>query len=115
MILARWAAFYLFLAIACGAFGAHALEGSIHYSEREIKIWQTASLYLMVNAVGVMAVLGFDRAELMRAIVIILVGATIFSLSLYILVLTKLKILGAITPIGGVLLLLGWGLLVLGL
>jgi uncharacterized membrane protein YgdD (TMEM256/DUF423 family) len=106
------AAFFAFLAIALGAFGAHALEGKL--SERYQEIYQTATLYLMFTSVGVLSLLCagstglFDKTVTERASALLLVGITIFSGSLYALVLSDIKKLGMITPLGGTLLLIGW-------
>jgi uncharacterized membrane protein YgdD (TMEM256/DUF423 family) len=113
------AAFYVFLSVALGAFGAHALEERVtpHY----LDVWKTASLYLMVHGISVLLLLTISANNvtsalaLNRAAIILLIGAGIFSSSLYLLVLSEIKILGAITPIGGVLLLIGWGLAIIAL
>ena len=106
----RLSALLGFLAVALGAFGAHGLEKLIDDPER-LATWDTAVFYHLTHAVVlyVIAVGGILRRAAWLAM---LLGLVIFSGSLYVLVLTGIKWLGAITPLGGVLLLLGWGLLI---
>ena len=96
------------LAIALGAFGAHALRGVLeaHHSR---DLWNTAVLYHLVHAP---ALLWAATAEpfLHGAILCWTAGIILFSGSLYALALTKISILGAITPVGGVLLMAGWAI-----
>jgi len=96
-----------FTGVAFGAFGAHALKGTLAANETAA-IWQTAVLYHLVHAVA--SLWASDR----RPVVVRIwaAGVLFFSGSLYALALTNVKWLGAITPIGGVLFLVGWALLV---
>ncbi|MCB1666819.1 MAG: DUF423 domain-containing protein [Porticoccaceae bacterium] len=100
-----------FLGVALGAFGAHALRG--HVEPQLLSVWQTAVQYQMFHVLALLAVL-IMMARQPRANKLYLVGSLfsagiiVFSGSLYVLVLTGIKQLGMITPIGGVLLLLGW-------
>lgn len=106
-----------FLAVALGAFGAHALEERL--SERYLAIWETAVQYQMFHAIALIAIgilmhpnlLGASGA-LTGAGYAILLGIVIFSGSLFVLALSGVGILGAITPIGGVAFLVGWVLLI---
>jgi uncharacterized membrane protein YgdD (TMEM256/DUF423 family) len=104
------------LAVAAGAFGAHALREKL--SERAIEIFETGSRYQMYHALALLLVASLlSRAEagqstLVAAGVAFIVGVVIFSGSLYALSLTGIKWLGAITPFGGVALIVGWGCLV---
>lgn len=103
------------LAVAAGAFGAHALREKL--STRAIEIFETGSRYQMYHALALLLVaLLLSRAEagqstLVAAGVAFIVGVVIFSGSLYALSLTGIKWLGAITPFGGVAFILGWGCL----
>lgn len=103
-----------FLAVALGAFGAHGLEGKI--SERMLQNWKTGVTYQMFHAGGLF-VAAFLMAKLQNASLVstagwfMLAGIVIFSGSLYVMALTGVKILGAITPIGGVAFLTAWVLL----
>ncbi len=96
------------LGIALGAFGAHALRGLLAANETR-EIWNTAVLYHLVHAP---ALLWAATAEsfLKGAILCWTVGILLFSGSLYALALTKISVLGAITPIGGLLLMAGWAI-----
>jgi uncharacterized membrane protein YgdD (TMEM256/DUF423 family) len=103
------------LAVAAGAFGAHALREKL--SERAIEIFETGSRYQMYHALALLLVASLlSRAEagqstLVAAGVAFIVGVVIFSGSLYALSLSGIKWLGAITPFGGVALIVGWGCL----
>lgn len=102
--------FLLALAIALGAFGAHALRDIL--SPERMITWQTAVQYQVWNTLGLMGILLVSKVfmiDLKLPCIFILSGLVIFSGSLYILCLTNIGVLGAITPIGGVLLTFGWG------
>ena len=108
----RIGAIWGFLAVSMGAFGAHGLKdrlAAIGFGEN----FHTAAQYHMYHAlalvaVGVLGMVSRSGTALSIAGWSFLVGSLIFSGSLYILSLTGLKWLGAITPIGGSLLLVGW-------
>ena len=94
------------LAVALGAFGAHALEGRL--TPERLETWETAARLHIVHAVALVA-LGASGLEFAaRGAALLLVGTLVFSGSLYLLCLTGIGWLGAITPIGGVLLIVGW-------
>ncbi len=106
----RFAATAMALGIALGAFGAHALKARVPASD--LAIWATGVQYHLITAVALLA-LGalwplFDGALSTWGIRFIMVGVSIFSVSLYLLVLTGPRWMGAITPIGGVLMITGW-------
>lgn len=106
-----------FTAVALGAFGAHALKAKL--AADMLAVYQTGVEYhfyhsLALLAVGVLCLQfpqnnWFNTAGWMFA-----VGLLFFSGSLYVLALSGVKVLGAITPIGGVLFLLGWACLAWG-
>ncbi|OCS82872.1 DUF423 domain-containing protein [Caryophanon tenue] len=108
-----------FLAVALGAFGAHALKGKFAEARYE-KTWETGTQYHMYHALAILLVgvllndslLG-DREQLMWAGYCFIAGIVFFSGSLYVLSVTGIKKLGAITPIGGVFFLAGWVLVAL--
>lgn len=98
------------LAVAAGAFGAHALEN--HLDARMLEIWETAARYQIYHALAL-----FGAAWLVTqspsgwasaAGWAFFIGTLIFSGSLYILALSGIKWLGAITPLGGISLMVGW-------
>ncbi|GKV67382.1 MULTISPECIES: DUF423 domain-containing protein [unclassified Sporosarcina] len=105
------------IAVAFGAFGAHALKDRL--SEHYLAIWETAVQYQMFHAVGLItvgilmssALLG-PSAALSWSGYLLLAGVIIFSGSLYVLSLSGIGILGAITPIGGVAFIAGWIMLI---
>jgi len=104
------------LAVAAGAFGAHALEGKLDSRAKEV--FETAARYQMFHAlallaVGLLALRGRPGRALDVAGWAFLIGAILFSGSLYALALTGIRWLGAITPLGGVGFLVGWAALAL--
>jgi uncharacterized membrane protein YgdD (TMEM256/DUF423 family) len=103
------------LSVAFGAFASHALKARL--AERALEIFETGARYQMYHALALLLVaLLLSRAETSQTFLItagsaFLVGIALFSGSLYALSLTGIKWLGAITPIGGIAFLLGWGFL----
>jgi len=96
------------LAIALGAFGAHALKGVLEAHQTR-EIWNTAVLYHLVHAPALLWA-ATSEPFLQGVILCWTAGIILFSGSLYALALTKISVLGAITPIGGLLLLAGWAI-----
>ncbi|WP_373521200.1 DUF423 domain-containing protein [Aquiflexum sp.] len=104
------------LAVSIGAFGAHGLE-AILVSNGRTETFETAVKYHFYHALAILAVGVWQRFEpttkrLNSAVWMFLVGILIFSGSLYVLSLTGISWLGAITPIGGIAFILGWVLVV---
>ncbi|MDX2081653.1 MAG: DUF423 domain-containing protein [Terrimicrobiaceae bacterium] len=97
-----------FLGVALGAFGAHGLKNLLAANDTTA-IWLTAVQYHLVHAVA--ALWAADRRP--RVTWIWAAGVAIFSGSLYLLAVTNIRWLGAITPIGGVLFLVGWAMLII--
>ncbi len=97
------------MAVAAGAFGAHGV------ADLQAKSWlQTGAQYQMIHALAVFACamlwrLGGTTAQI--AAWLFLAGGLIFAGSLYLMALGAPRILGAVTPVGGVLLILGWAAL----
>jgi uncharacterized membrane protein YgdD (TMEM256/DUF423 family) len=104
----------MFIAVAAGAFGAHALKQSL--SPEMLSIWHTGVNYQMMHALGLIAIGALmprlNHALLKRAGIMMLIGILIFSGSLYALAISGIRILGAITPIGGLAFLLAWAMVV---
>lgn len=102
-----------FLSVALGAFGAHALKAKL--SSDMLSVYNTAVEYQMFHTVALLVVgllLRDMQSSLLNASAIAFtVGIILFSGSLYILAISGVKILGAITPIGGVAFLIAWALL----
>lgn len=99
-----------FIGVALGAFGAHALRDRV--TPEMLAIWQTGVLYHLVHAVVLLALALYARAsgaDIRWPARFFLSGILVFSGSLYALVLSGVRILGAVTPLGGVALLIGWG------
>lgn len=102
------------LGVAIGAFGAHGLKNILELNNR-IDTFETAVKYHMYHSLALILV-GIIRLikpeiQVHNIGYLFLAGIVIFSGSLYILSITNLKWLGAITPIGGALLIVGWVLL----
>jgi uncharacterized membrane protein YgdD (TMEM256/DUF423 family) len=103
-----------FLAVALGAFGAHGLEGKL--SEKYMKVWEKAVTYQMFHATGLLVV-GLLSGKLPNVSLVnwsgwlMFVGIILFSGSLYVLSVTQIKVLGAITPLGGLSFLAAWVLM----
>jgi uncharacterized membrane protein YgdD (TMEM256/DUF423 family) len=98
------------LAVALGAFAAHALKSRL--SADMLAIFEVGVRYHMVHALALLAVAWavsrWPESNAGTAGWFFLAGIVIFSGSLYVLSLTEMRWLGAITPIGGVAFLIGW-------
>ena len=104
------------LAVAAGAFGAHALREAV--PPERLATWQTAAHYHLVHALALVAV-GLAAAHIPGGLVraagwLFLAGTVLFAGSLYALVLLDLPVLGAVTPLGGGAFIAGWGCLAAG-
>jgi uncharacterized membrane protein YgdD (TMEM256/DUF423 family) len=94
------------LGVALGAFGAHVLT-QLFKLNQTLSIWNTAVIYHLIHTPVLLWLAG--RMRVMALPVILFASGTlIFSGSLYALAITNIRWLGAITPIGGMLLLAGW-------
>jgi len=102
-----------FLAVALGAFGAHGLAGRL--PPGDLAIFETAVRYQMYHSLGLLLVAALSATVPgFRARVTgwaFTLGILVFSGSLYVLVLTGQRWLGAVTPLGGVAFLVGWAAL----
>jgi len=106
------------IAIAFGAFGAHGLKEMV--SERMLQNFETGVRYQMYSSLGIMLIalastVVKGERKLSLGALLITIGTCIFSGSLYIMTLTGATILGAITPIGGVLMIAGWAVVCTGI
>ena len=106
-----YGSFFSLLAVVLGAFGAHGLKNILNQYSREV--YNTANFYHFIHSLAIIfiAILNtqYNDINLSYSFYFFLFGIIIFSGSLYILAITGIKWLGAITPIGGVLFILGWG------
>lgn len=102
------AAINLAIAVGLGAFGAHGLKRVA--SPEQLAWWQTATLYFLIHALGllVVAILIKLNFATKTSAWLIQIGVIIFAGSLYLMALGAPKWFGAITPIGGVLMICGW-------
>jgi uncharacterized membrane protein YgdD (TMEM256/DUF423 family) len=100
------------LATILGAFGAHALKA--HLSQDKLAVYETAVRYHFFHALGLLAIGVLMRSvdgELLRwSALLVLVGIILFSGSLYLLTFGAPRFLGVVTPLGGLALIVGWGM-----
>lgn len=101
------------LAVMAGAFGAHALRGTL--DARMLEIFETAARYEMFHAFALIVVAWRSGSSPGRAAtlagVLFTAGIVIFSGSLYALALSGVRGFGAVTPLGGLCLIVAWGAL----
>jgi uncharacterized membrane protein YgdD (TMEM256/DUF423 family) len=105
--------------VALGAFGAHWLEsywvqslGAVAAAER-VGWWDTGVFYQLIHAV-VLLVLAFgcpEKHQARIASMCFVIGVNVFSGTLFLMAVTGMKWMGAVVPVGGMLLIVGWGLL----
>jgi uncharacterized membrane protein YgdD (TMEM256/DUF423 family) len=106
------AAFLLALGVAFGAFGAHGLRGRL--DEYSLSVYEKAVLYHFIHALGILAISVIARTGALSSISenrvcwLLFIGILFFSGSLYALAISGVRVLGAITPIGGVAFIAGW-------
>ncbi len=106
-------ALFLFLAVAAGAFGAHALRDRLDEYSRGV--FDKAVFYHFIHGLGLLmvgalsALKVFDEGQAFRLALMFGAGIVIFSGSLYVLAISGVRWLGAITPFGGTLFLIAWG------
>jgi uncharacterized membrane protein YgdD (TMEM256/DUF423 family) len=120
-MLLRMTAINGFLAVALGAFGAHGLEGYLEGSEdasQRLEWWRTAAHYQLAHAlalgISACAATCIEGRLARFAGWAFQAGILLFSGSLYAMTLTDLRVLGMITPVGGLALLAGWAMLLMG-
>ena len=104
---------FALIAVITGAFAAHTLKSKL--SPDMFQVFEVAARYQMYHALGLIAV-AWAASQWSSQLVtasgwLFVAGIVIFSGSLYILSLTGIRWLGAITPIGGVAFIIGWGCL----
>ncbi|WP_420580928.1 DUF423 domain-containing protein [Reichenbachiella sp.] len=104
--------------VAIGAFGAHGLKDLLEANDW-LDVFETGVKYQFYHALALLIVgLLSDKLKgnwVVKVFYCFVIGVIIFSGSLYILSLTNIGIFGAITPIGGVLLILGWIFMITGI
>jgi uncharacterized membrane protein YgdD (TMEM256/DUF423 family) len=100
------------LATVLGAFGAHALKSQL--SPDKLAVYETAVRYHFLHALGLLAIgillRSVDVRLLRWSATLVLVGIILFSGSLYLLTFGAPRLLGVVTPLGGLALIVGWGL-----
>jgi len=96
-------------AVVCGAFGAHALRSRL--APEQLASWNTGVHYHLIHSVVLLAVVLYAQHAGKSATVpavLLAAGMTLFSGSIYLLVLTRMSWLGPVTPLGGLLLIGAW-------
>ena len=103
-----------FLGVALGAFGAHALQNRL--SSNMLAVFETGVRYQMYHSLAILftavALARFDGWIIRSAGWLFTAGIVLFSGSLYALALSGVRVMGAVTPLGGLAFLAGWALLV---
>lgn len=102
------------LGVAAGAFGAHGLESRV--GPEQLEWWQTAARYQQIHALALLLVgwgAGAWSPWRTRAAIGFAAGIVVFSGTLYAMALGGPRVLGAITPLGGLCLIAGWGMIAL--
>lgn len=121
-----YASIFIATGIGLGAIGAHALEGVPQITPKNIESWKTGVLYQLLQGLGLLAILLIANqlkiTSIKGILIVHILGTVLFSVSIYLLVLnsvwqlTWLKYaMVALTPLGGVLMILGWLLFVIKL
>ncbi|MBA3650190.1 MAG: DUF423 domain-containing protein [Chthoniobacterales bacterium] len=110
-LLFRLAAGLCFVAVGLGAFGAHSIKNTLQTNDMT-EVWKTAVLYHFLHALALLLLATLPAAS-RAAAGLFIAGVVLFSGNLYLLALTNIKWLGAITPLGGLCFLAGWICLVI--
>ena len=103
-----------FLSVVAGAFGAHGLKSLV--APAQLEWWHTGCQYLMYHSLAGLVALACCSAvpRAVLAVRLFSLGNLFFAGSLALMTLTDMRWLGAVTPIGGVLYLAGWSVLIIG-
>jgi uncharacterized membrane protein YgdD (TMEM256/DUF423 family) len=117
--LLRSAAFLGSTGVGAGAFGAHALKSTLEKQTNGVENWKTAVMYQLIHATALLALSalssssGKNSVKWLKSGKLMGLGSVIFSGSIYCLTLNvgPKKVLGPITPIGGLLMIGGWAVL----
>jgi len=107
----RMAATLCFLAVALGAFGANSLKSTLE-THGMLDVWNKAVLYHFIHAIALFVLALYGTAN-RGAWWLLFAGIFLFSGSLYVMAITNLRWLGAVTPLGGLCFLAGWAWLVI--
>jgi len=113
-------AIFALLSVVIGAFGAHALKPLL--SVDMLAVFKTAVQYQMFHASALLItgllmsqnMMSSNLKYLRISVILFMIGITLFSGSLYLLALTEIKIMGAVTPLGGVAFIAAWICFVIG-
>jgi len=110
-------AIFMALGVLLGAFGAHALKNSL--SPEMLAVYKTGIEYQFYHSLGLLLIgvigIRLNSKWIQGSAILLIVGIILFSGSLYILSISGIKIIGAITPIGGISFVAGWICLIIGI
>lgn len=95
-----------FAAVALGAFGAHGLKSILN--ELLLETYKTGVLYHLIHSVVLLAIALTGKDKFIKSFWFFFAGIILFSFSLYVYSISQITMFAMITPIGGVLLLIGW-------
>jgi len=109
-ILIALAGFLGFVGVALGAFGAHRLSGTL--SPEMLEVYKTGILYHLIHSATILAIALTGREKFFKAGYVMIMGIVLFSGSLYIYAQSEVRAFAIITPIGGILFLIGWALVI---
>lgn len=116
MVWIKAASVLMFLGVALGAFGAHALKDKV--DPYFLDVFKTGVLYHLIHALGLFAVGWLSSVsqdpKIMWAGIFLIAGIVLFSGSLYAMTLTGIRMFGAVTPFGGLCFLTAWVLILVG-
>ncbi|MCB0725885.1 MAG: DUF423 domain-containing protein [Ignavibacteriae bacterium] len=101
-----------FLGVALGAFGAHSLKPYI--DPDKLDVYKTGTHYQMIHAVVMLAIAFLGDKVYLKAEKFFFAGIILFSFSLYVYSITSVPAFAMVTPVGGVLFLIGWAVLIYG-
>ena len=109
-ILIALAGFLGFVGVVFGAFGAHRLADTL--SPGMLEIYKTGILYHLLHSVVILAIALTGKEKFFKAGYVMIMGIVLFSGSLYIYAQSEVKAFAMVTPIGGILFLIGWALII---
>lgn len=99
-----------FLGVALGAFGAHILQEKL--GAKMFETFKTGTLYHLIHTCALFAIALYGNQRFFPSAIFFLFGIILFSFSLYTYSVTGIKFFALVTPFGGILFLIGWGLIV---
>lgn len=109
-ILIALSGFLGFAGVALGAFGAHRLSDTL--SPEMLEVYKTGILYHLIHSAVILAIALAGKEKFFKAGYVMIIGILLFSGSLYIYAQSQVTAFAMITPVGGILFLIGWALII---